>query len=87
MHASPLGMQTPAHSFMFAGQVGTHAVPLQVTPPPVGAWQGVHEEVPQLATSVFNTQPPGHMCVPDAQPPVPPEPPLPPEPAEPPVPP
>src|SRR5690242_10284305 len=75
-------MHAPSHSFMFAGQLVTHAVPLHETLPPVGATQGVHE-VPQLATSVFERHPLGHMCVPAAQPPVPPEPPAPPRPAEP----
>jgi hypothetical protein len=50
-----LGMQAPAHSFMFAGQVGRHDVPLQVTLPPLGAWHGA-QAVPQLATSLSETQ-------------------------------
>src|SRR4029079_15465039 len=72
-------MHIPSHSCMFVGQPVTHAVPLHVTLPPVGATQGAHE-VPQLATSVLDRHPLGHMCVPAAQPP---EPPVPPRPAEP----
>jgi hypothetical protein len=68
-----LGMHAPAHSFMFAGQVGRHDVPLQVTLPPVGAWQGEHA-VPQVATSLSETQLPAQTCVPIGQPPEPPAP-------------
>jgi hypothetical protein len=38
-------------------------VPLQVTVPPVGVSQGV-QRVPQVATSLFETQAVPHSCVP-----------------------
>jgi hypothetical protein len=35
-HAAVAAMHAPAHSFMPAGQAGTHMVPSQVTDPPLG---------------------------------------------------
>lgn len=59
-HAAAMSMQAPAHGFMPDGQAGTHAVPSQVTVPPVGFWQVVHDVVPQLPTSMLLTQRPLH---------------------------
>jgi len=60
LHAELLAMQVPAQSFMFAGQAGTHCVPSQVTEPPAGCMHAVHDEVPQLPTSVLLTHLPPH---------------------------
>jgi hypothetical protein len=35
-HDAAASMQTPAHTFIPDGQVGTHVVPLQVASPPIG---------------------------------------------------
>ncbi len=55
LQAALLAMQVPAHSFMPDGQAGTHCVPSQVTEPPVGCTQAVHDVVPQLPTSLLLT--------------------------------
>jgi hypothetical protein len=52
-------MQVPLQSFS-APQSGTQASPLQVTVPPLGAWQAVHEVGPQCPTSASLTQAPPH---------------------------
>ena len=58
-HAAAMAMHAPAHSFMPAGQAGTHAVPSHVTvPPPVGASQATHEVAPQLPMAMLLTQRP-----------------------------
>jgi hypothetical protein len=54
-HEAALSMHVPVHSFIPDGQFGTHAVPLQVASPPVGFWQGLHDVVPQLPTSLLLT--------------------------------
>jgi hypothetical protein len=55
LHGLVAGMHAPRHSWLPPGQAGTHAVPSQLTVPPVGPWQGVHDVVPQLATAVLST--------------------------------
>jgi len=62
--AADAATQAPAHGFIPEGQAGTHAVPLHVTVPPVGAWQGVHDEVPQLPVAVLLTQTPPQLWYP-----------------------
>jgi hypothetical protein len=47
--------------------VNAQLVPSQLDLPFAGALQGVHEEVPQLAASVFETQLPLQLWVPDGQ--------------------
>lgn len=50
-HAIPLSMQADKHSFNPVGQLGTQAVPSQVTDPPIGIGQVVQDVVPQVPTS------------------------------------
>jgi hypothetical protein len=54
-HDALPSMHVPAHSLVPAGQAGMHAVPSQVTLPPVGLMQAVHETVPQLPVSMLLT--------------------------------
>lgn len=54
-HDALPSMHVPAHSLVPAGQAGMHAVPSQVTLPPVGLMQAVHDVVPQLPVSVLLT--------------------------------
>jgi hypothetical protein len=54
-HDVLLPMQAPAQILVPDGQAGTHDVPSQVTDPPVGLTQFVHDVVPQLPTSVLRT--------------------------------
>ncbi len=60
LHAELLAMQVPAQSFMLVGHTGTHCVPSQVTEPPVGCMHAVHDEVPQVPTSLLLTHLPPH---------------------------
>jgi hypothetical protein len=60
LHAALLAMQVFVQSFMLEGQVGTHCVPSQVTEPPVGCVHAVHDEAPQLPTSLLLTHLPPH---------------------------
>jgi hypothetical protein len=48
----PLTTQVAPQAWVPAGQDWTHLVPLQVTDPPVGAWQTVHV-LPQEFRSVL----------------------------------
>lgn len=60
-------MQAPLHSFMPLGQAATQARPLQVTVPPLGAWQGVHDVLsvgPQVATAPLLTHFPAQVWKP-----------------------
>jgi hypothetical protein len=54
-HDAAWSMHFPAHSFIAPGHEGTHAVPSQVTLPPIGIWQAEHDVVPQLPTSLLLT--------------------------------
>lgn len=57
LHEAVEGMQLPAQTLVFAGQETPHIEPSQVAvPPPVGVGQGVHDDVPQLAVLVLETQ-------------------------------
>jgi len=58
LQAAFWAMQTPLQFCgRFVGQAGTQAVPLQVTVPPVGAWQAVEHSVrPQVARALLLTQ-------------------------------
>lgn len=50
------------------GQVCTHAVPLQLTLPPVGFWQGVvHSVSPQVSRAPLLTQVPLQLWYPELQ--------------------
>lgn len=50
------------------GQLGTHAVPLHETLPPIGAWQAVeHSLRPHVAGSLLLTQTPSQLCQPELQ--------------------
>ena len=61
LQAIALAMQAPLHSLLPLGHAGTHARPSHVTdPPPVGAWHGVHDVGPQVATSRLLTHLPPH---------------------------
>jgi hypothetical protein len=66
LHEALDAMQVPAHSFMLVGQAGLHCVPSQVTEPPVGCTQALHDEVPQLPTSLLLTHLPPHRWYPVA---------------------
>jgi hypothetical protein len=63
-HAAVLAMHAPAQSFIPAGHAGTQAVPSQVTVPPIGSWQLMHDVVPQLPTSRLLTQRPAQRWYP-----------------------
>jgi hypothetical protein len=62
------GMHAPAHSLACEGQLGTQDRPSHVTePPPVGAWQGLHEVEsfgPQVAIALLSTHLPLQMWKP-----------------------
>jgi hypothetical protein len=60
VHEAVPSMHAPAQSFAPGWQLGTHAAPSQVTEPPVGFWQALHELVPQLPTSLLLTHLPPH---------------------------
>jgi hypothetical protein len=49
-----LSMQAPLHSLVFPEQEGMQFTPSQLTLPPDGAWQALHE-VPQVATALLAT--------------------------------
>ncbi len=57
LHAAFAAMQVPLQFCgRLVGQAGTHAVPLQLTVPPAGAWQGVaHSVSPQVSTELLLT--------------------------------
>jgi hypothetical protein len=57
--ALAFGIHTPAHTFIPVGHAVTQARPLQVTDPPVGIWQAMHDALslgPQVATALLSTQ-------------------------------
>lgn len=58
---------TPEQSWKPGRHEKPHAVPLQVGAAPAGTGQATHDEVPQLATSVFETQRWPHGCWPAGQ--------------------
>jgi hypothetical protein len=61
--AFAFGMHAPRHSFIPAGHAGWQARPSQVTVPPVGVMQGMHDALsfgPQLATILLSTHLPPH---------------------------
>lgn len=60
LQAADASMHVPAQSCLPVGQAATQATPLQLTVPPEGAWQGVHEVWPQVATSSLRTHWPLH---------------------------
>jgi hypothetical protein len=62
--AALASMHAPAQLCFPVGQLGTQAVPSQVTAPPAGSWQAVHEVAPQLPTFVLFTQRPPHRWYP-----------------------
>jgi hypothetical protein len=61
-----MAIQVPAQSFMPIGHAGTQTVPLQVTPPPIGASHATHEDAPQLPMSPLFTHRPPQMWYPVA---------------------
>jgi hypothetical protein len=63
LHGTLGSMQAPAHRRLLAGQVPPQANPSQVAVPPVGAVHAV-QEVPQVATLVFEAQLWPHACIP-----------------------
>lgn len=56
--AADVATHAPAHGFIPEGQAGTQAVPLHDTVPPMGAWQAVQDELPQLSTALLLTHTP-----------------------------
>jgi hypothetical protein len=69
-HAAVCAIQAPSQSWGAAafGQVWTHAVPLQVTLPPVGCWQGVvHSVSPHVARALLLTHVPLQLWYPELQ--------------------
>lgn len=67
LHAASWAMQVPLQFCgILLGQLWTHAVPLHVTVPFVGATQGlVHSVKPQVARAVLLTQVPLQLCQPE----------------------
>ncbi len=59
LQALAFGIHTLAHSFIPVGHAFTQANPLQVTEPPDGIWQAMHDALslgPQVATALLSTQ-------------------------------
>ena len=62
-HAAELRMHVPKHTFIPGEHAGWQSAPSQVTEPPIGCTQALHDDVPQLPTSVLLTQRAPHRCL------------------------